>query len=303
MPQEHFADALMDACRRKESQIVVGLDPRADRLPAGLRPSGPGARAAAEAVLAFNRGVLEAVSESAAAVKCQVAFYEQFGCEGMLAYALTIQAARELGLIVIGDVKRGDVAGTAQAYAAAHVAGGASEDFVVDAVTVNPYLGSDGVLPFVEAAKATGRGLFVLVKTSNPSSVEVQDLDCGGAPLYERVADLVRTWGEAHRGESGYSAVGAVVGATFPEELARLRALMPHAPLLVPGFGAQGGAVEDVRPAFDRDGLGAIVSSSRGIIYAWQRAPYAERFGEARWQEAVAAAAQDMRAALWQATH
>lgn len=304
MPARNFADALLAACRRKESQVVVGLDPRLDRLPAEFRPAGPEARAA-ESVLAFNRAVIEAVADSAVAVKCQIAFYEQLGCEGMTAYAATVRYAREHGLIVIGDAKRGDIATTAAAYAAAHLGGGegGADDFVVDAVTVNPYLGSDGVLPFLETALATGRGLFVLVKTSNPSSVEVQDLDCGGAPVYEHVAGLVSAWGEPHRGPGGYSPVGAVAGATFPEELARLRTLMPHAPLLVPGFGAQGGGVEDVLPAFDSDGLGAIVNSSRGIIFAWKRAPYAQRFGEPGWRDAVRAAAADMRARLWEATH
>ena len=304
MSGRHFADALLDACRCRQSQVVVGLDPRLDRLPAEFRPDGSAA-GAAECLLAFNRAVIEAVADSAAAVKCQIAFYEQLGCAGMSAYAATIRHAKDCGLIVIGDAKRGDIASTASAYAAAHLGGheGGADDFVVDAVTVNPYLGSDGVRPFVNAAVATGRGLFVLVKTSNPSSVELQDLDCGGVPLYEHVAALVATWGGPHRGTTGYSPVGAVVGATFPAELARLRALMPHAPLLVPGFGAQGGGVRDVLPAFDERGEGAVVNSSRGIIFAWHRAPYAERFGEGAWREAVRAAAADMRAQLWEATH
>jgi orotidine-5'-phosphate decarboxylase len=304
MSGRHFADALLEDCHRKQSQIVVGLDPRLDRLPAELRPGGS-ASGQAECLLAFNKALIEAVAEYAAAVKCQIAFYEQLGCAGMSAYAATIRHAEERDLIVIADAKRSDIASTASAYAAAHLGGheGGADDFVADAVTVNPYLGSDGVRPFVNAAAATGRGVFVLVKTSNPSSVELQDLDCGGAPLYEHVAALVAAWGGPHRGTEGYSSVGAVVGATFPEELARLRALMPHTPLLVPGFGAQGGGVRDVVAAFDAQGDGAIINSSRSIIFAWRRAPYAERFGEKAWRDAVRAAAADMRAQLWQATH
>jgi orotidine-5'-phosphate decarboxylase len=309
MAQRNFADRLFAELRRKQSQVVVGLDPRVDRLPAELAPPPASLTAAraAEAVLAFNCAVMDAVREHAVAVKCQVAFYEQLGWEGMRAYAATLRQARERGLLVIGDVKRNDIASTAAAYAAAHLggrgeAGCFGEDFVADAVTVNPYLGSDGVRPFLEAAAAAGRGVFVLVKTSNPSSVEVQDLDCGGAPLYERVAELVQAWGRPYRGECGYSLLGAVTGATFPDELARLRELMPSAVLLVPGFGAQGAGVDDVLGAFDGQGQGAVVNSSRGIAFAWERAPYRDEYGESRWREAVAAAAADMREQLWQAT-
>jgi len=310
MRRDHFADRLMARIRATQSQVVVGLDPRPDRLPAELRPQkgGASAAAAAGAVAAFNREVLQAVCEHAVAVKLQIAFYEQLGCAGMEAYAATVREARARDLIVIGDVKRNDIAGTAAAYAAAHLGPPAADlfgatDFAVDAVTVNPYLGSDGVAPFLQAASANGCGVFVLVKTSNPSSVELQDLDCGGRPIYEHVAALVDRWGRPHRGGSGYSLLGAVVGATFPGELARLRDLMPSTPLLVPGFGAQGGGVDDVVAAFDPAGEGAVVNSSRGIIYAWKHPAYDEEYGEARWREAVRAAAADMRRDLWQATH
>ncbi|MFO7956829.1 MAG: orotidine-5'-phosphate decarboxylase [Candidatus Brocadiia bacterium] len=261
----------------------------------------------ADAVLAFNRAVVDAVAEHAVAVKPQVAFYERLGCDGMRAYAETIRYARDRDLLVIGDVKRNDIASTAAAYAAAHLGGTgdgqpAADDFHADAITINPYLGADGVRPFLEAASAAGRGLFVLVKTSNPSSVDMQDLDTGGASVYERVADLVEQWGEPFRGDSGYSLLGAVVGATFPGELAALRERMPHTPFLVPGFGAQGGGVEDVVPAFDVNGTGAVVNSSRGIIFAWERSPYEEEFGDTLWGDAIAAAAADMRRDLWSAT-
>ncbi len=306
MAEGNFADRLMAEVARKRSQVVVGLDPRLERLPADVvgaaRAETP--RGAAEAMIRFNRAVIEAVAEHAVAVKCQVAFYERYGCEGMRAYAAAICDAREAGLLVVGDVKRSDIASTAEAYAAAHLGGApGAPDFVADAVTVNPYLGADGVRPFVEAAAAAGGGVFALVKTSNPSSVDVQDAVCDGRPLYERVGSLVEQWGEPYRGESGYSLLGAVVGATFPEELAALRRLMPHTPFLVPGFGAQGAGAEEVRGAFDADGLGAVVNSSRGIIYAWQQPPYREHYGGGRWREAVAAAAADMRRDLWEATH
>jgi orotidine-5'-phosphate decarboxylase len=297
MEPAHFADRLMAEVARKRSQVVVGIDPRAGQLPPELA-----GMALAEAFVAFARGVIEAVAEHAAAVKPQVAFYEALGCEGMRAYAETIRVARAAGLLVIGDVKRSDIASTAAAYAAAHV-GAEDGDFVADAATVNPYLGADGVRPFLDAAAKCGRGVFALVKTSNPSSADIQDLDCGGRPLYERVAELVEAWGEPLRGESGYSSLGAVVGATYPQELARLRGLMPHTPFLVPGFGAQGGGVEEVKAAFDADGLGAVVNSSRGIIYAYEREPYRSRFGAGRWREAVWAAAEEMKEELWTAMH
>lgn len=311
MTQHNFGDVLMEEIRRKESQVVVGLDPRVERLPAELKPppgDDGGAAAAAAAITAFNRAVIDLVSEHAVAVKCQIAFYEQYGCEGMCAYAATLRLARERGLIVIGDVKRGDIASTAAAYAAGHLGmpGGdasAASDFIADAVTVNPYLGSDGVGPFLEAAAANGRGVFALVKTSNPSSVEVQDRDCGGRPLYEHVAELVEAWGEPYRGSSGYGTLGAVVGATFPKQLARLRELMPHTAFLVPGFGAQGAAASQVAGAFDARGEGAVVNSSRGIIFAWERSPYREAYGETRWRDAVRAAVADMRQQIWRATH
>jgi orotidine-5'-phosphate decarboxylase len=304
MAGRHFADELMRRIRERQSQVVVGLDPRVNRLPDEIVHSADGP---AGAGLAFNRAVIDAVAEHAVAVKPQVAFYERLGWEGMRAYSETIRYARDRDLLVIGDVKRNDIASTAAAYAAANLGGTedgqpVADDFHADAITINPYLGADGVRPFLEAASAAGGGLFVLVKTSNPSSVDVQDLDTGGASVYERVADLVEEWGETFRGDSGYSLLGAVVGATFPGELAALRERMPHTPFLVPGFGAQGGGVEDVAPAFDVKGTGAVVNSSRGIIFAWQRAPYEEEFGEARWRDAVAAAAADMRRELWAAT-
>jgi orotidine-5'-phosphate decarboxylase len=275
MQTKPFADRLVEAIRRKESRVVVGLDPRLEWLP-------PAFPKTAEGVRDFNAAIIDLVADHAVAVKPQVAFYEQMGIAGMETYQATCEAARKKGLLVIGDVKRGDVPGTAKAYADAH-----TNAFPCDAITVNPYFGTDGMEPFLEAARKTGGGLFVLVKTSNPSSGEIQDLDVGGKPLHLHVAELTLGWGKNLRGESGYSSVGAVVGATHPEEAARVRAAMPKTFFLVPGYGAQGGGAKDVLPCFEEGGLGAIVSASRSVLFAWRRSPYDEKYGEDRWKEAV----------------
>ena len=313
MEREHFADRLFRAVEEKQSQVVVGLDPRLDLIPDSViheaaREHGQTPAGAAAAIVLFNRAVLDAVCEAAVAVKLQIAFYERFGCEGLRAYAETVRQARDKGLIVIGDVKRNDIGSTAEAYAAAHLPGSggskweAPPDFHADAITINPLFGWDGIAPFVERAAAAGCGLFALVKTSNPSSAEFQDLDCDGAPLYEHMAAAVERWGEGCRGACGYSLLGAVVGATFPKALRELRALMPHAILLVPGLGAQGGTTRDVTAAFDREGRGALVSSSRSVIYAYRQVPYAQTCGVGNWEAAVAAAAHEMRREVWSAT-
>ncbi|NQT19961.1 MAG: orotidine-5'-phosphate decarboxylase [Planctomycetes bacterium] len=303
---ENFADRLIAAIEEKGSPACVGIDPRPELIPAEItkhsRQRGEaGARVAA--VLAFSREILEIVAGHVAVVKPQVAFYEALGAAGLMAYAETVRAAGKRGLLVIGDVKRSDIGSTAQAYAASHLRELPNGDevgaFTADAVTVNPYLGSDGVEPFIEAAAEEGRGVFVLVKTSNPSSAEFQDLKVeGGRELFVEVADKVNEWGGGLIGERGYSAVGAVVGATYPEQASRLRTIMPKAYFLVPGYGAQGGSAKDTAPCFNNDGLGAVVNSSRGIIYAWTRPPYKEQYGERRWREAVEAAAKDMAADL-----
>jgi orotidine-5'-phosphate decarboxylase len=193
-------------------------------------------------------------------------------------------------LLVIGDVKRGDVPETARAYAEAHFV-----TFPTDAITVNPYFGSDGMEPFLESARRNEAGLFVLVKTSNPSSKEIQDLDVGGRPLHLLIAEMTVAWGERLMGASGYSSVGAVVGATHPDEARKIRAVMPHRFFLVPGYGAQGAGAVDVAACFEAEGLGAIVNASRSVIYAWERKPWAERYGPSRWREAVAEAARTMK--------
>ncbi len=281
---DQFADRLFSSVESKGSCVVAGLDPRIKRLPEPLRKQAERSRAqAADAVESFNRQVIEAVAPYVAAVKPQVAFYENLGWQGWRVFERTVKAAKEAGLLVIADMKRGDIGSTARAYAQA-----CFEVLDADAVTVNAYLGNDGVLPFLKWAPR-GKGIFVLVKTSNPSSAEVQDLLVDGAPVYEHMAQLVNGWGEETRGQRAYDAVGAVAGATYPQQLERLRSLMPHSPFLVPGYGAQGGSAADCRSAFDANGLGAVVNSSRGIIYAF------EKSASGSWQGAVAEAARRTR--------
>lgn len=283
----NFADRLAGAIREKKSSVCVGLDPRIDKLP---KPFLKGAKkdleGAGRAVLEFNAQVLSIVRPHAAVVKPQIAFYEKLGPYGMLAYLATLQNARDQSLLVIGDVKRGDVTGTAAAYADAHAVA-----FPADAVTVNPYLGSDGIDPFVEAAKQHSTGMFILVKTSNPRSGEFQDLVADGKPLYLHVAEKVGEWGKDLVGKAGYSSVGAVVGATHPEQAAKIRAALPRAFFLVPGYGAQGATSADLKGCFNDDGLGAVVNSSRGITAAWERDPYRDL----PWEKAVERAVIDMK--------
>ena len=212
---------------------------------------------------------------------------------GLSAYLDTIAFARQSGLLTIGDIKRGDIGSTAEAYAQAHLGPNGA-----DAVTINPYLGSDSLLPFINAAAATGRGLFILVKTSNPSASEIQDLVADGQPIYAHVARLVERLGAPHVDSSGYSLAGAVVGATQKDCAASLRQLMPHAIILAPGYGAQGATAQDCAACFHPNGLGAVVNSSRGITFAWETEPYKSRFGPSRWREAIAAAVIDMKNSL-----
>jgi len=304
----HFADRLIEACVKKDSVAVVGLDPHWHLLPEEFRSDLPSAgqeraEAAAGRVADFCCRIVELVADSAAAVKPQVAFFEQLGWAGMRAYAQVAACARELGLLVIGDVKRADIGSTASAYRSAHLAPAKdlpldSAPFQVDAVTVNPYLGADGVTPFLEACADAGKGVFVLVRTSNPSSDEVQALVTEGGCVWERVASLVVEWAAGLKGGSGYSSVGAVVGATQPKALAAMREMMPGVPFLIPGFGAQGGGADAVAAGFDERGLGAIVNSSRGILFACRTEPWLSRFGPGKWEDAVVAALEDMNAAL-----
>ena len=291
-----FSDRLDAAVRRRGTPVLVGLDPRVEMLPEGIVPSGGDVDCAGRAAAygEFCRGVIDVVAPLVPAVKPQSAFFEQLGPPGMAALAETIEYAQQKGLLVILDAKRNDIGSTAAAYARGMLGSGGQSPWGADAITVSPYLGDDSLGPFVDVATERAAGVFVLVKTSNPGGGMFQDLLADGRPLYRHVARYVEQLAQQTAGECGYGAIGAVVGATYPEQLAELRAEMPHAWFLVPGFGSQGGTAADVAAAFDRDGGGAIVNNSRGIIFAHARSPYAERFGPSRWQEAIEAATCEM---------
>jgi orotidine-5'-phosphate decarboxylase len=299
---EHFADRLAAACRAKGNAVCVGLDPRWEALPREIRARYPGGNlaAVAQAYEEFCSQVIDLVAPLVPVVKPQSAFFEGCGPAGMAALQSVLRRARRSGLLTILDAKRNDIASTAAAYADAAFDGVAVEGirhrvWDADALTVNPYLGRDGVEPFLESARRCGCGVFVLVRTSNPGAKQFQDLVCDGRPLYRHVADAVRSWTRENLGKCGLGDVGAVVGATYPAEMATLREVLPEVPFLVPGFGAQGAGAADVAGAFRTDGLGAVVNSSRGIIAAF--APEA-----GNWESVVVAATQATINALAAAT-
>lgn len=295
--------------KRTNAPIVVGLDPTMKLIPeqikaAAFQEYGETLQGAAEAIWQYNKGIVDAVCDLIPAVKPQIAMYEQFGIEGMIAFKKTVDYCKEKGLVVIGDIKRGDIGSTSEAYAVGHlgrVAVGSKSyyGFDEDFATVNPYLGSDGVKPFIKVCQEEKKGIFVLVKTSNPSSGEFQDRLIDGRALYEIVGEQVAQWGSECMGDD-YSYVGAVVGATYPEQGKLLRKVMPKAYILVPGYGAQGGKGADLVHFFNEDGLGAIVNSSRGIIAAYQQEKYA-KFGAANYADASRQAVLDMREDIAQA--
>ena len=276
---------LIEKIQKTHAPIVVGLDPMLNYVPEHIQKRafaeyGETLEGAAEAIWQFNKEIVDATYDLIPAVKPQVAMYEQFGIEGVKAFKKTVDYCHEKGLVVIGDVKRGDIGSTSEAYAVGHLGkvkvgsqqfAGFDEDFA----TVNPYLGSDGIKPFIKVCKEENKGLFILVKTSNPSSGEFQDRLIDGRPLYEWVGEQVDAWGKEHMGDS-YSYIGAVVGATYPEQGKVLRKLMPKTFILVPGYGAQGGRGKDLVHFFNEDGLGAIINSSRGIIAAYKQEAYAQ---------------------------
>ena len=297
----HFFDRLAGAIRRCKTAVLVGLDPRFEQLPGALRAeaSCEDTVAVANCYRMFCCEVIDVVAPWVPAVKPQAAFFEEIGPPGMAALADVIAHARRQGLFVILDAKRNDIGSTAIAYANAYL--GRRSVWGTDALTVSPYLGDDSLQPFVDVAQQQGAGVFVLVKTSNPGGKRFQDLLAGSRPLYEHVAGYVEQLAKQSAGRDGYGVVGAVVGATYPEQLSELRSRMPHSWFLVPGFGAQGGSAADVAGAFDERGLGALVNNSRGIIFAHSLPAY-RHFGEQRWQQAVEAATRDMIAELSAAT-
>lgn len=301
---------LISNIKKTDAPIVVGLDPMLSYIPEFIQKKafaeyGETLEGAAEAIWQFNKEIVDKTCDLIPAVKPQIAMYEQFGLPGLMAFKKTVDYCKSKDLVVIGDIKRGDIGSTSAAYAAGHigrvkVGGKEYAPFDEDFVTVNPYLGSDGVNPFVKVCQEEKKGLFILVKTSNPSSGEFQDQLVGGRPLYELVGEKVAQWGEGCMGD-GYSYIGAVVGATYPEMGKALRKVMPKSYILVPGYGAQGGKGADLVHFFNEDGLGAVVNSSRGIIAAYKQEKYerfgAENFGEAS-REAVKDMAADIREAL-----
>lgn len=301
---ENFADQLTNRIHEIENPTVVGLDPRLNLIPDFIRANaieefGSTTEAAAHAIFVFNKGIIDAVCDLVPAVKPQIAFYECYGYHGFKAYEETVKYAHEKGLLVIGDAKRNDIGTTAEAYAAGHLGtvelfGSQTKVIDADALTVTPYLGTDGITPFTKVCQSLGKGIFVLVRTSNPSADELQGLTVGDELLDERVATLVEGWGRGLIGKNGFSSVGAVVGATYPEEAKALRNIMPHQIFLVPGYGAQGGDAESVRNCFYKNGTGAVVNSSRDIIFAYSKKG---RSGEA-YAEAAREAALAMKADL-----
>jgi orotidine-5'-phosphate decarboxylase len=296
MSEGHFADRLLEAVERKQSHVVVGLDPELDLLPSSLRSrNGLQGRTDDQTAIAdcyqdFLTVILERLQTQVVAVKIQIAYFEALGAPGYALYEHMVSLAQQMDYLVIADVKRGDIGSTAEAYARAHF-----DRAGADALTLNPYFGSDGLEPFFMRVRERGKGVFILVKTSNPSSAELQDLPLQtGLKVYEQMADSVNGWAHDMVGRLGYASVGAVVGGTHPVQGKALRARMPRVPLLVPGYGAQGAGAADLAGMFDVRGTGAVVNSARAILYAYRR-----RGGD--WGDAARAEAEEMRRALWSA--
>ena len=299
---KNFADLLIEAIKKKGSPICVGLDPRLDQLPPYIveknkKKYKETREAVAESILEFNKGIIDAVHDLVPIIKPQIAFYELFGFEGVRAFEETVKYAKEKGLLVISDAKRNDIGSTSEAYAKSQIGWNSyfskEKEPVIgaDAVTINAYFGRDGVKPFLELCDNDQKGVFVLVRTSNPSAAEVQDLVHDNKPVYQMMGYYVDSWGADLTGENGYSSVGAVVGATYPKEAKLLREVMSNSYFLVPGYGAQGGGAEDVKPCFNKDGLGAIINSSRGITFAYQKMD----FDDNAYAEASRLAVEDMK--------
>ena len=284
-------DQLIEGIRKTGNPTCVGLDTQLGHLPEGFAGSVESFEDAAAAILRYNKALVDALCGIVPSVKVQIAYYEMYGVPGMQAFVDTCAYAKSKGLVVIGDAKRNDIGATSGAYANAFLGETPLGDktqsaFPVDFVTVNAYLGSDGILPFLKASEVRGGGIFALVKTSNPSGVELQDLMIGDRHVYEVMGDLVSKWGESCIGAHGYSSVGAVVGATYPEQGAALRVRLPHTFFLVPGYGAQGATGKDLRGCFDENGMGAVVNASRSILTAWKKQPGVD-FAQAAYNEAI----------------
>lgn len=288
-----FADLIYEKIAECGNPTVLGLDPRIDYVPDSIREK---TKNDAAAILEFNMKLIDTLSDIIHIVKFQSAYYEMLGPAGAITLQNSIAYAKEAGMIVILDAKRNDIGSTAKAYAEAYLS---DTHYSADALTVNGYLGTDGIIPFIDICKENGKGIFILVKTSNPSSGELQDLKLeSGITVYEKMAELVSKWGADIIGKNGYSSVGAVVGATYPEELGKLREIMPKAMFLVPGYGAQGGGADDVKHGFDSNGNGAIVNSSRGLMCAWKAEKFSGKYTHENFCEAARAEAILMKNSL-----
>ncbi|MBQ2835745.1 MAG: orotidine-5'-phosphate decarboxylase [Clostridia bacterium] len=298
-------DRLIEKIKQTKNPTVMGLDPRYEMLPKCVIEKYPQTlEGAAQAIIEYNKALIDATYDIIPAVKPQIAFYEMFGIPGMQAFKETCEYAKEKGMIVIADIKRGDIGSTAQGYSNAYLGKTKIGDieqsiFDVDFITVNPYMGTDCVKPFIDDCKKYNKGLFILVKTSNPSSGELQDLKFeNGKEVYKEVAELVERWGQELIGTNGYSSIAAVVGATYPEQLQQIREIAPHTYFLIPGYGAQGGTARDIAYGFDKNGLGGIVNASRSLMCAYKSEKWKDKFEEKDYAQATRAEAIRMREEL-----
>lgn len=302
---KNIIDILIEKIKETGNPTVMGLDPRYEMLPKCVTEKYPTTlEGVAQAIVEYNKALIDATCDIIPAIKPQIAFYEMYGIPGMQAFKETCEYAKQKGMIVIADIKRGDIGSTAQGYSNAYLGKtkiGENEESIydIDFVTVNPYMGTDCVKPFIEDCKKYNKGLFILVKTSNPSSGELQDLKLeNGEEVYTRVAKLVENWGEELRGEYNYSSIAAVVGATYPEQLKQIRETAPHTYFLIPGYGAQGGKVEDIALGFDKNGLGGIVNASRSLMCAYKSDKWKDKFEEKDYAQATRAEALRMKEEL-----
>lgn len=298
-------DNLIDKIKEKNNPTVIGLDPRYEMIPKCITQKyALTLEGASKAIIEFNKRLIDATYDIIPAVKPQIAFYEMLGIEGMKAFKETCEYAKQKGMLVIADIKRGDIGSTAEGYSNAFLGKtkiGSKEEriFDVEFVTLNPYMGIDSIKPFIEDCKKYNKGIFVLIKTSNPSSGDIQDVNMeNGEELYTKVAKLVENWGEELRGEYGYSSVGGVVGATYPEQIESLRKIAPHTFFLIPGYGAQGGKANDIAKAFDSNGIGGIVNSSRGLMCAYKSDLWKNKYTEEEFEKATRAEALRMKGDL-----
>ena len=301
----NIMDKLIEQIKEKDNKTVIGLDPRYEMIPECIKSKySQNLIGVSEAIIEFNKKLIDATYDIIPAVKPQIAFYEMYGLEGIRAFKETCEYAKEKGMLVIADIKRGDIGTTAKAYSNAFLGKTKIEEkeigiYDVDFVTLNPYMGIDSIKPFIEDCEKYNKGVFILIKTSNPSSKEIQDLKLeDGEELYTKVAQLVEKWGENLRGKYGYSSISAVVGATYPKELQNLRKIAPHTFFLIPGYGAQGGKAKDIALGFDKNGIGGIVNSSRGLIYAYKSDLWKTKYTEEEFAEATRAEAIRMKEEL-----